>query len=63
MNSDESVISLMPLKYPYLIPNTVAIYLKDMINKVNIYSNVNRKPEHTRYFRGAFDSEGNVLVK
>lgn len=35
---------MMPIKFPYLFPNTFGLYLNELYQKFHIYMDVNRKP-------------------
>lgn len=61
MNSEESVLSLMPIKYPYLFPNTIRLSLNEINKRFHINMDVNRKPSHSYFFKGDFDGQGNIL--
>lgn len=63
MNSDESVLSLMVYRYPYLIPSTFDLYLLNLYKQIRIRQNVNKKPEYNRFFEPYFDDESNMIVK
>jgi hypothetical protein len=60
LNSDEAVYSLMPYKYPYLIPTTIGIDLQDLHHHIRILEDQNRKPVHPRSFRPSFESEESI---
>lgn len=62
MNSDESVITMMPIRFPFLIPSTTGIYLNDMVSKLHMYEYTNRIPQHKRYLKGSFDKKGTLLI-
>jgi hypothetical protein len=62
LNSEEAVLSMMPLRYPSLIPNTLGLSIATLYQNFRIFGNVNRKPETSRYFRGSFGPAGNMTV-
>lgn len=62
MNSDETLYSMLPVRYPFLFPVSIATWFDYLYNKLKIYMNSNRKQEHSRFFRASLDSEGNLLA-
>ena len=62
MNSDETVYSMLPVKYPFLFPVSIATWFDYLFNKLYIHMKSNRKQEHSRSFKVYYDSEGDILV-
>ena len=62
MFSDECVLSMMPIKFPFLFPTKLDGYFNEAYGKLHVHMNSNRKPEHSRFFRGYFDSEGHIYA-
>lgn len=46
----------MTIKYPFLIPTTVNIFLNNFVNKFHIYEDVSKISVFPRYWKGIFDS-------
>lgn len=62
MNSDESLLSIMIVKFPFLFPTSIALYPDYLYKKLHVHMDSNRKPEHARLFRADFDGQGNIHV-
>ena len=62
MNSDETPLTLMPIKYSFLIQTTVNTFLNNFVNKFHIYEDVSRISVFPRYWKGIVDSQGKISV-
>ena len=60
MNSDESVLSLIPARYPFLVPVVTNIDLQDWSNHFNISEIVNKIPTYSRRWVGKINLTGNL---
>jgi hypothetical protein len=63
IGSEESVLTMMPAKYPYLFPTTVSLNFSNFESKLTVREKINRKPEYFRFFRGSFEDNGVIFVQ
>ena len=52
---------MMPIRFPYLIPTTTTLFTKDLMNKINVNEEVNRKPSHSRWFGCQFNANSLMI--
>jgi hypothetical protein len=63
LSAEESLLTLMPFKYPFLVPVTTNIYMGDWANHINLYEDVSKIKFFPRSWKGKVDTKGDLAVK
>lgn len=63
LNSEESIYSIMLVKYPYLNPLSTSIDLNQVVNKIKWYSVSDNKNTFSRQIFVRLDKENNILIR
>ena len=62
LSAEESLLTLMPYKYPFLVPVTTNIYMGDWHNHINLYEDVSKIKFFPRSWKGKMDLKGDLVV-